>query len=209
MTRRIEKISSYITYGEKVIDVGCDSALLSSLLASREIYSIASDLRSNIIENAKKRVDKEKLKYISFRVGNGITLTEEENDYTLVMAGMGAYLMIDILKNTNKRFKKIITISNNNHEMLRREFLHSGYIVDKEEIIKEKGKFYNLIIFKEGELEYTEEELLLGKNHQNIKLFKEKNQMLINKYTKILNNIVDKEKRKDLERTLDILKSSL
>lgn len=209
MTRRIEVISSYIKNNEKVIDVGCDSALLSMLLAKRKIHSIASDLRDNIIENAKSKIDDNLKKYISFRVGYGITLKEDENDYTLVMAGMGTYLMIDILKNTDKVFEKIITISNNNHDILRSELLKLGYKVDKEEIIKERHKFYNLIIFTRGYKEYSNEELILGINHQNIKLLKEKNKDLIRKYKNIILQINDEEKIKELERTIKILESSV
>jgi len=209
LTKRIERISSYIEDTEKVIDVGCDSCLLSILLAKRGIHSVASDLRKNIIENAKEKIDKNLQKYISFRVGDGVTLTEDENDYTLVLAGMGSYLMINIMKNTTKTFLKIITISNNNHDILRKEFLTLGYIVDKEEIIKERNKFYNLIVFVKGRSIYSEEDLVIGLNHQNIPLLKEKNKELINKYKKIIETINDSKKIKELERTIKILESSL
>lgn len=209
MTKRIARISSYIEDDEKVIDVGCDSCLLSIMLAKRGIYSVASDLRENIIENAKEKIDDNLKKYITFRVGDGITLKESENNYTLVLAGMGTYLMVNILKNTTKTFKKIITISNNNHDILRKEFLHLGYIVETEEIIKEKNKFYNLIIFTKGNKKYSEKDLIIGINHQNIPLLKEKNKELIKKYQNIINKINDSEKIKELERTIKILESSI
>lgn len=209
MTRRIEVISSYIKNNEKVIDVGCDSALLSVLLAKRKIFSIASDLRENIIENAKSKIDDNLKKYITFRVGYGITLKEDESGYTLVMAGMGTHLMIDILKDTDRVFEKIITISNNNHDILRSELLKLGYKVDKEEIIKERNKYYNLIIFTRGYKDYSDEELIIGFNHQNMKLLKEKNKELIKKYKNIILQINDKEKIKELERTIKILESSI
>ena len=164
---RLETISKYITDNEKVLDVGCDQALLSRLLAKRGIYSIASDLRSNIIEKAKKTTPKPFLSYIDFRVGNGVTLKNNENNFTLVLAGMGAYTMLDILNSTDKRFDKIITISNNNNDMLRKEMLKLKYKKSLEEIIKEKGKYYNLIVFLPGTTIYSEEETIVGVNHQN------------------------------------------
>ena len=42
------KLLEIIEDNEKVLDVGCDQAHLSELLAKRKIYSIASDLRENI-----------------------------------------------------------------------------------------------------------------------------------------------------------------
>ena len=198
---RLKKISSYIEDNEKVIDVGCDQALLSKLLAKRHIYSIASDVVDSIIERASENLTLEEKKYIDFRVGSGVTLNENETDYTLVTAGMGTYTILDIVKNSKVRFNKIITISNNHHETLRREMMKMGYFIKLEEIVKEKGKLYNMIIFDTIEREFTNVELIVGYNHQNIELLKERNNLLINKYKEILlktNNDIISEKLKIL-----------
>lgn len=197
---RLEKISSYISDNEKVLDVGCDQALLSKILAKRKIYSIASDLRPNIIENAKKNLTPLEKEYITFSVSNGVpTILNEE--YTLVLSGMGAHTILDILKNSNYRFKKIITISNNNNDILRTEMSKLNYYVLEEEIIKEKGKFYNLIVFDNVKRDYSKEQILVGINHKNKELLKEKNNYLIKKYTSILNN-ANNEKLIDIVNTL-------
>lgn len=209
MIKRIEKISSYIEDNEKVIDVGCDQAHLSELLAKRKIYSIASDIRKNIIDRAEKRINEDLKKYITFRVGNGVTLTEKETDYTLVLAGMGTHLILNIITESIVTFKKIITISNNNHEILRKEMNKKGYIIELEEIIKEKGKYYNLIIFKKGTKNYTEEEFIIGINHQNTLLLKDHNQYLIRKYKNILEKIKEAPKRKNIENKIKILESGI
>lgn len=198
---RLEKISSYISDNEKVLDVGCDQALLSKILAKRKIYSIASDLRPNIIENAKKNLTPLEKEYITFSVSNGVpTILNEE--YTLVLSGMGAHTILDILKNSNYRFNKIITISNNNNnDILRTEMSKLNYYVLEEEIIKEKGKFYNLIVFDNVKRDYSKEQILVGINHKNKELLKEKNDYLIKKYTSIL-NIANNEKLIDIVNTL-------
>lgn len=197
---RLEKISSYISDNEKVLDVGCDQALLSKILAKRKIYSIASDLRPNIIENAKKNLTPLEKEYITFCVSNGVpTILNEE--YTLVLSGMGAHTILDILKNSNYRFNKIITISNNNNDILRTEMSKLNYYVLEEEIIKEKGKFYNLIVFDNVKRDYSKEQILVGINHKNKELLKEKNEYLIKKYTSILNN-ANNEKLIDIVNTL-------
>lgn len=197
---RLEKISSYISDNEKVLDVGCDQALLSKILAKRKIYSIASDLRPNIIKNAKKNLTPLEKEYITFSVSNGVpTILNEE--YTLVLSGMGAHTILDILKNSNYRFNKIITISNNNHDILRTEMSKLNYYVLEEVIIKEKGKFYNLIVFDNVKRDYSKEQILVGINHKNKELLKEKNDYLIKKYTSILNN-ANNEKLIDIVNTL-------
>lgn len=198
---RLKKISSYIEDNEKVIDVGCDQALLSKLLAKRHIYSIASDVVDSIIKRASENLTLEEKKYIDFRVGSGVTLNENETYYTLVTAGMGTYTILDIVKNSKVRFNKIITISNNHHETLRREMMKIGYYIKLEEIVKEKGKLYNMIIFDTIEKDFTNVELIVGYNHQNIELLKERNNLLINKYKEIIlktNNDIISEKLKIL-----------
>ena len=197
---RLEKISSYISDNEKVLDVGCDQALLSKILAKRKIYSIASDLRPNIIENAKKNLTPLEKEYITFSVSNGVP-TILNKEYTLVLSGMGAHTILDILKNSNYRFNKIITISNNNNDILRTEMSKLNYYVLEEEIIKEKGKFYNLIVFDNVKRDYSKEQILVGINHKNKELLKEKNDYLIKKYTSILNN-ANNEKLIDIVNTL-------
>ena len=185
MNKRIEKIASYISSKDKVADIGCDQALLSEVLAKKEISSVASDIKENIILSAKKRLGNTSLdKYISFVVGDGIEKINDSID-TLVLSGMGTYTILKILSKSGKQYKKIITISNNNHDILRKEMIKLNYKVDKEEIIYEKNKYYNLIIFIPGTLKYTKEEILIGKNHQNLKLLKSKLKVDLEKYKKI------------------------
>lgn len=198
---RLEVISSYIESNEKVLDVGCDQALLSKLLAKRRIYSIASDIVPSIIENAKKNLTPLEKEYITFKVGEGITINEE--GYTLVISGMGTYNILKILSKSKIKFNKIITISNNNHDILRKEMSSLGYYVSCEEIIKDKGKYYNLIIFNTIKRTYSKEEFLIGVNHKNKELLKERNSYLINRYKEILKN-TNNEKIKEL---VDILEN--
>ena len=184
MNKRIERIVSYISSKDSVADIGCDQAFLSELLAKKEIYSVASDIKENIVLSAKKRINNDLRKYISFVVGDGTENIPDKID-TLVLSGMGAYTILKILGNSKKQYKKVITISNNNHDILREKMLKLKYTVSKEEIILEKGKYYNLILFIPGESKYSKEELLIGKNHQNTELLREKLEKDLNKYNKI------------------------
>ncbi len=199
---RLETISSYINNGELVLDVGCDKAHLSRILAKRKIYSVASDIHPHIIEEAISLTSPELIKYITFKAGDGVTIDDEKN-YTLVLAGMGTHTILKILDNSKKEFKKVITISNNNHDILRTKMLKYGYKVDCEEIIKEKKKYYNLIVFIKGKKDYSKEEILYGYNHKNKILLKERNDYLINKYTKILEHT----NNKNLVEKVEILKN--
>lgn len=199
---RLEAINNRISENDIVLDIGCDTALLGGMLAKRGIHSYASDIKENIVKNAYEKACSEKTdKYITFIVSDGLDNVKLEEIDTLVFAGMGTYTILKILERANKMYKKIITISNNNHDILRINMNNLGYCIKEEEIIKENGKYYNLIEFKPGKTSYTKEEILLGKNHKNIKLLIEKNNYLLSKYKYFY------DKNENVKKLVDVIKN--
>ena len=140
---RIEALYSFINEDDKVVDVGCDQAKLGLMLAKRGQKSIASDRSENVIDRA--RHDLGRNKYIDLRVSDGLDNIYEGEADTLVLAGMGTHTMLEILNKTSLKFKKIITISNNYHNILREKMNDLNYKVDSELIVEDADKFYNLI----------------------------------------------------------------
>ena len=189
---RIEAIYSLIDIDDKVVDVGCDQAKLSIMLAKRNQSSIASDISENVINKAKSNI---KSNLIDLRVSSGLSNIKEGEVDTLVLAGMGTHTILDILNNTNIRFKKIITISNNYHDILRDKMNDLNYIIDKELINKDNNKYYNLIMFKEGNKKYSKKELLIGLNHIDKDMYNEYLNYLLNKYLKIKKSSKDNNKK--------------
>ena len=110
---------------------------------------------------------------------------------------MGTHTLLEILNNTNLRFKKIITISNNYHDILRTKMNDLNYKIDKEIIIKENNKYYNLIEFIEGNNNLTRKEILLGKDHEDTSLYNEYLDYLRNKYINIKKQSQDKNDKID------------
>lgn len=197
---RIDAIYSLIDENDKVVDVGCDQAKLSLKLANRNQSSIASDISENVISRAKHDIRNE---LIDFRVSNGLEKIKEGEADTLVLAGMGTHTILDILNNTNLKFKKIITISNNYHDVLRNRMLELNYQVSKEQIIKDMGKYYNLIMFIPGVKKYTEYELNFGLNHIDKELYEEYINYLKDKY-KIIQESSNSSNEK-INKLLDLL----
>ncbi len=189
---RIEAIYSLIDKNDKVIDVGCDQAKLSIMLSLRNQASIACDISEKVIERARHDIDSS---LIDLRVSNGLEKIQDGEGDTLVLAGMGTHTIIEILSNTNLRFNKIITISNNYHDILREKMNNLNYIVDKELIVKDNNKYYNLIMFKEGNKKYSKKELLIGLNHIDKDMYNEYLNYLLNKYLKIKKSSKDNNKK--------------
>ena len=189
---RIESIYSFIDKNDKVVDVGCDQAKLGIMLAKSNIKSIASDISINVILRAKEDINKLGYSnYIDLRVSDGLSNIKEGEADTVVLSGMGTHTILEILNNTKLRFKKVITISNNYHDILRTKMNDLNYKIDRELIIKENNKYYNLILFKEGNNDLTRKEILLGKNNIDDNLYNDYLNYLKNKYLSI------KEQSKD------------
>lgn len=204
MNRRIKKIASYIETTDKVADIGCDQALLSIYLAKNNIKSIASDIRSHIIERCREKVIKLNLQnLIDLRVGDGLEKINKNEVNTLVLSGLGTHTILNIIKWSKNKFKKIITISNNHHEKLRSKMLEYGYKILLEEIIYEKNIYYNLIIFIPGAANYSFSELNIGVNHKNKELLKNYNKKLLKKY----NKIYEKSNNKKIKELINIIKN--
>ena len=156
---RIEAIYSFIDLKDRVVDVGCDQAKLGILLAKRNQKSIASDISPKVIERASLDIRKLGLdNLIDLRVSNGLQNIKEKEADTLVLSGMGTHTILEILNSTKIKFNKIITISNNYHDILRNKMNELNYKVDKELIIKENNKYYNLILFTKGIKKYSQKE---------------------------------------------------
>lgn len=200
---RIEAIYSFIDLKDRVVDVGCDQAKLGILLAKRNQKSIASDISPKVIERASLDIRKLGLdNLIDVRVSNGLQNIKKNEADTLVLSGMGTHTILEILNNTKLKFNKIITISNNYHDILRDKMNELNYKVDKELIIKENNKYYNLILFTEGTKEYSQKELLLGLNQVDSKQYNKYLNHLLKKYKTIKESSKDKNIKIDEMITL-------
>lgn len=205
---RIEAIYSFIDLKDRVVDVGCDQAKLGILLAKRNQKSIASDISPKVIERASLDIRKLGLdNLIDLRVSNGLQNIKEKEADTLVLSGMGTHTILEILNSTKIKFNKIITISNNYHDILRDKMNELNYKVDKELIIKENNKYYNLILFTKGIKKYSQKELLLGLNQVDNELYKEYLNHLLNKYKIIKKS--SKNKNIKIDEMITLIESTI
>ena len=85
---------------KKIIDVGCDHALLDIYLLqnNNDLKIVASDVKEKPLENAKKNISKYSfLNKIEVCLKDGINNIDKEID-TVVISGMGTETIIDILE---------------------------------------------------------------------------------------------------------------
>ena len=130
ISKRLEAISSLIPINSKIIDIGCDHAMLDIYLYQKGISNkiIASDINNNALNNAKNNIKKYKLdKHIKTRLGSGLEpLTKEDNIDTIIISGMGTYTITSFLKKDKNKLENINTLiiqSNTKLALLRKEII--------------------------------------------------------------------------------------
>ena len=220
LSNRLAIIASLVPLNAKVIDIGCDHALLDIYLYQKNIvkHIIASDINENALNNAKENIKKNELtKQIETRLGNGLdTLKDSDDINTIIISGMGAHSAVGILKNNINKLKKIDTIiiqSNTKLSFLRKEVSKLNYIIDDEEIVEDSKKTYIIIKFVKGKKKYSKKELYFGPIllKKNSSLFREYNKQEVTKlelFLKLIpkNRIIDRYKLKKEIRLYDIFK---
>lgn len=167
LNNRLLEVSQFVDNKNSVIDVGCDHALLDIYLVENHLVKkiIASDNKEGPVSQARKNVQMHKLEdKIKVQLSDGIKKMDEDTD-TIVISGMGGYLMIGICKylpDQLKQIKTIILSPNSDTETVRREFVKMGFFIDKESLVEEKGIIYPVIRFQKGKKHYSCEDYLLG-----------------------------------------------
>ena len=115
LSKRLKTVADLVLSKEsnKIIDVGCDHALLDIYLIqnNENLKVVASDNKKAPLENARKNIEKYSfLNKIELKLEDGINNIDDEID-TIVISGMGKETIIDILKKGNLNNIKRLIIS--------------------------------------------------------------------------------------------------
>lgn len=189
LSLRLKEIANYIPDNIKMVDIGCDHALLDIYLYKnrKNISIIASDVNENALNQAKENIKKYKLdKFIETRISNGLENINKNEIDTIVISGMGAHTIVGILHmNLDKltNVENIIVQSNNHIDFLRKRITELNYYIDSEKLVKDNNIIYTIISFKKGKKKYNKKELYFGPYllKENGDLFKEKNKQDLEK----------------------------
>lgn len=186
LSKRLKAISEYITEEDKIIDIGCDHALLDIYL--KELYPnisiIASDIHEGAINMAKKNIEKNNLEdKIDLRLGDGLNVVEASEIDTIVISGMGYYTIEEILSNKEKlvNVKKIIIQSNTDVVKLRKAIIKLGYKINRESLVEDSDIIYTIIEFVPGEEKYDYKQIYFGP-----RLMEHKDELFAEYYSKKL-----------------------
>ena len=146
---RLKEISKFVDKGSNILDLGCDHAYLSIYLVEKGIASkaLASDNKDEPLLSAKANILKSSLSdKITTIKSNGLDNIDPNLYDTLIIAGLGGELIREILKSPKLNKDATLILEGNNSEKDIREFLDSNnYLITDEELIEDKGHYYQII----------------------------------------------------------------
>lgn len=169
ISKRLEKVASFVDQGAALLDVGSDHAYLPIYLleAGRIPSAIAGEVVKGPYESAKSNIEKHGLaSKIQVRLASGLAALEEGDQVSnLVIAGMGGRLIADILEaglDKLPRFSKLILQPNNREDELRVWLRDHDLKIDQESILEEAGKIYEILVVSHGAMNLDPQDVRFG-----------------------------------------------
>lgn len=153
---RLKKILNIVPEGTCIADIGTDHGYvpIKAIKCGKVKRAIASDINEGPIKIAKRNIYKNNLEnLIELRVGDGLSVLKEREADIIVIAGMGGNLISDIIKrnyNIASSCRYLVLQPMQYPEVLRKYLAQSDFSIKDEDITKEDGKFYHIILAQKG-----------------------------------------------------------
>lgn len=169
MSPRMMMIAKEVKPCLKVYDTGTDHAFIPIYLIQNEVCksAVASDVRIGPVRVAQKNISKFNAEEkVSTSLCDGIQ--NAKGCDCIIIAGMGGQLICDILsreKEIAKTAGQLILQPMNAPEKLRKYLWDNGFVIDSENLCREKHKVYNVMCagFTGFEAQYSEVDLHASK----------------------------------------------
>jgi tRNA (adenine22-N1)-methyltransferase len=202
-SKRIKALASLTKGFDVVLDIGTDHGLvLKEAIDLKYIQKgIASDVRQLPLNKAKQNL---KGYPVTFYLSDGFLSIDQSFDAVLI-AGMGAYLISDILKNAPQGDITYILQANDKNEALRESLQQQGFKIIDEQIVYETHD-YVILVVKRGNMCLSEADILLGPVLRNKKEARKHYDNQIKKIEKYIDQ-VDEERKKILLKHIEIYKN--
>ena len=220
LSKRLQTIADFVKKDAVVADIGTDHAHIPIYLIENNIIdkAYACDINKGPLEKAKENIANFGVsKNIVLRLSNGLDKMSNKEVDTIIIAGMGGELIIDILNRGKVFFDKKNTFILSPHtkvDEVRDYLIRNGFKIIKEDMCIDEGKFYTVmeVRYTENTVMNSEAELLYGKY-----LIENKHPVLLGflkkeeeKYINILSNTgLNEDRKKELRHRLDIIKETM
>ena len=170
LSKRLQLVASFVSEGLQLADIGTDHGYVPVyLVQNKKIpYAYACDVNKGPLERARRHIQEARLQgQIETRLGSGLSVLQPGEAQSIVIAGMGGPLMIQLLEEGQAVAASAAELILSPHSEIEgvRRFLHkSGFAIVREEMVQDEGKFYTVMRAVQGtEQAYTEAEYRYGR----------------------------------------------
>lgn len=209
LDKRLQKLAMLVPANSIVADIGTDHGYVPKYLIDNDIAKlvIATDISEGSLSKTTSYVEEENLsESILPRLGSGLDPLKPFEVDTVIIAGMGGILISEILKANRKKaetFLRFILQPMVGSNELRRYLIEDGFKIVDEELVREDGRYYEIIVAENGLQREAEEisleisPLLIRKDHQ---LWREYVEWKLDTLEAISKGLEGKESEKSLLR---------
>ncbi len=202
LSKRLKMVASFVTKGKRVADVGTDHGYVPIYLVQtgHVPYAIAMDINKGPLGHAKENIAKYNLQNsIETRLSNGLYEYNKGDAQSIVIAGMGGNLMVQILSEAYDKWKddtELVLSPHSEPELVRKYLAEHGMKIEEECMLVDDDKYYVVMRAVKGNSVYDTDT-----HYRYGKLLLERNDEVLYAYLK-------KESAK-MERIEESLKNSL
>ena len=217
MSKRLDKIASYVKQGVGVADVGTDHGYIPVMLCRRgyEGNIIGTDINEGPLNKARRSLMEADFEdKVTLMLCDGLDGVEPESVNTIIVAGMGGDTITGILDRAEwcaREDVRLILQPVTKPEILRYWLINNEFKITDEALVKENGTVYQIICARPGLSDkYSDAELFTGKIERikGEELFAENIALHIKRFKSAVSSI-EKTERSGLEAWLNILKNIL
>lgn len=151
LSDRMRAVAGLVQPCKSIADIGCDHGYIAMELVRSNIcrHVIAMDINSGPLDRARQNIaDYDMQDYIETRQSDGVSALHAGEVEGIICAGMGGKLVISILeqgKELIRGMKQLILQPQSELDEVRSYLRERGYLIEKEDIIYEDGKYYPMM----------------------------------------------------------------
>lgn len=156
LDKRLRKLAELVPLNSIVADIGTDHGYVPKFLIDNEISKlvIASDISESSLAKTAAYVEEENLSdSIIPRIGSGLEPIKPFEVDTVIIAGMGGVLISEILRDSRRKaetYLRFILQPMVGSNELRRYLIEDGFKIVDEDLVREDGRYYEVIVAENG-----------------------------------------------------------
>lgn len=156
LSDRMAAVAGLVPAGVTACDIGCDHGFVAIHLVEAGVCPgmIAMDIHKGPLLRAKEHIKSAGLStYIDTRLSDGLEAFEAGEAECMIAAGMGGRLIVKILSDCPEKVKSLrylVLQPQSELSFVRGYLRRQGFVIRKEDMILEDGKFYPMMLVETG-----------------------------------------------------------